>query len=886
MNIKIVTVRILAIAALLVASTQVFISCKEDEPKPVPTIVSFTPASALEGANVVIAGTNFSANKSENTVKINGTEASVSDATATQLTITVPAGTTTGKITVEVDGQMATSEDDFTFIPTVTITGFAPASGGPGVTVLITGTNFSASLTGNIVNFNGITATVTEATSTSITTVVPEGATTGKITVTLSSQTISTDKNFVFVPLPTAPTITGFSPEAAAEGTVVIITGTNFSTTGAANVVKFNGIDAAVTNATATQITTTVPAGATTGKVTVKVGQETGGSTVDFVVLVPKITGFAPATGAEGTVVVITGANFMTAVFDPLVKFNGIEATITNATATQITTKVPAGATTGKVTVKVGQATGESSFDFVVVVPTITGFSPATAVEGTAVVITGTNFNTTGSANLVKFNGIEAVVTNATTTEITTAVPVGATTGKVTVKVGQATAVESTADFVVVVPTITGFTPASASVGASVVITGTNFSPSSIVKFNGVAADITNSTATQITATVPATVTTGKITVQVGSKTVTSINDFTPLVLPTVTSFNPFGAIGKTVTVIGTQFDPVNATIVVTFNGTPAVITESSSTQLVVIVPYGATTGPLKVTMDGTEVTQTSPGIFTMISSWTQKTSFPGDDRHSAFSFARNGSGYVGGGAGTNWLTDFYEFDPAGAGTWQIRGSLPAGGIYASASFVFNTVGAAIGDGGDVFSYSPNANQWTYINTVSVQNGAAGFSTVFTLDGQVYVKNVDGAMNAYGYSSPVPLVTGMPAYSEGTSSSQSSFVIGSTAYVGGGNESFTTNVPFNTFYKFTFANGWTKLNNLPVTGIVTMFSVSGIGYLKQGRALYRYNTTTDSWTRLEDAPATIQNSQVAFVIGTQAYIGLNVLNSTGSKELWAFTPPN
>jgi len=97
-------------------------------------------------------------------------------------------------------------------------------------------------------------------------------------------------------PSPTAPTITSFSPTSGAVGTSVTITGTNYSTTPASNVVKFNGTTATVTASTATSITTTVPTGATTGKITVEVGGQTATSTTDFTVTTAVATAVEDAT--------------------------------------------------------------------------------------------------------------------------------------------------------------------------------------------------------------------------------------------------------------------------------------------------------------------------------------------------------------------------------------------------------------------------------------------------------------------------------------------------------------------------------------------------------------------------------------------------------------
>ncbi len=64
-------------------------------------------------------------------------------------------------------------------------------------------------------------------------------------------------------PLLSAPIITSVSPNPANPGTSVTITGTNFNTTPANNIVYFGATRATVTAATATSLTATVPVGAT-----------------------------------------------------------------------------------------------------------------------------------------------------------------------------------------------------------------------------------------------------------------------------------------------------------------------------------------------------------------------------------------------------------------------------------------------------------------------------------------------------------------------------------------------------------------------------------------------------------------------------------------------
>ena len=190
---------------------------------------------------------------------------------------------------------------------------------------------------------------------------MPTGATTGTITVETAAADTASAASFT-VATAAAPTLTSFTPVSGAVGSTSSITGTNFCGTTA---VRFNTTNASTfTVNSATQITATVPVGATTGKITVTNTVNSAVSTADFTVLtgVPTITGFTPAAGDVGTNVVITGTNFAGTT---AVKFNGVTATgfVVNS-ATQITVAVPVGATTGVITVTNPLGTGTSSTPF------------------------------------------------------------------------------------------------------------------------------------------------------------------------------------------------------------------------------------------------------------------------------------------------------------------------------------------------------------------------------------------------------------------------------------------------------------------------------------------------------------------------------------------
>ncbi len=80
------------------------------------------------------------------------------------------------------------------------------------------------------------------------------------------------------------PSISGFSPISGLVGTTVTISGTDFGSTLASNVLSFNGTTAAVTAYSSTTVTTTVPAGASSGPISLTVDGYTAMSATDFIV--------------------------------------------------------------------------------------------------------------------------------------------------------------------------------------------------------------------------------------------------------------------------------------------------------------------------------------------------------------------------------------------------------------------------------------------------------------------------------------------------------------------------------------------------------------------------------------------------------------------------
>jgi hypothetical protein len=277
-----------------------------------PTITGFTPGYGTKGTTVTINGSNF---RNVTEVTIGGVKAILQfiNIPATSMQVTVGAGAT-GDVVVKTSDGTATKAG-FTYYDKPTITSFTPTSGHYGDTIVITGTNFNGLQNAT---FGGYVSIYRIAESnTTIKAVVGTGATGDVLVRTLGGT--ATLPGFTW--LPPAPIITSFTPTSGVSGTLITITGDNF--TGATEV-KFGGITTPYTIVNATTITATLTTGAT-GDVSVTGAGGTGTlAGFTFIYPVPTITSISPASASEGETVTITGTNFTNAT---IVSFGGTAAT-------------------------------------------------------------------------------------------------------------------------------------------------------------------------------------------------------------------------------------------------------------------------------------------------------------------------------------------------------------------------------------------------------------------------------------------------------------------------------------------------------------------------------------------------------------------------------
>jgi hypothetical protein len=304
-----------------------------------------------------------------------------------------------------------------------------------------------------------------------------------------------------------AVVVSGLDPSAGVVGTPVVISGTGFSPIPAENAVAFNGIPAFVEDASTTSLTTAVPAGATSGPVTVTVAGQVGRSALDFEVVPPNpaplLAAVAPAellSGGADATLTLTGEDF---VARSTASWDDTPLATTFESRTRLTALVPAGllAAAGDHAISVSSPLpgGGTSAPRVLAVrhplPQITTLSPASALAGGL----GLELRVSGTglvaASTVTLNGAPAATSLAGPGRLSVAVPGAAlaSAGAIAVAVtnpapGGGTSAPATLSVLNPAPTTSTVSPATAPAGNGAVtltLDGSGFVPASAARLDG-----------------------------------------------------------------------------------------------------------------------------------------------------------------------------------------------------------------------------------------------------------------------------------------------------------------------------------------------------------------------------------------------------------------
>src|SRR5207245_9919197 len=128
-------------------------------------------------------GTNFGSTQGASTVTVNWTSETSTFWGGTGIGVPIPTGATAGNVVVTVGG-VASNGVSFASVPF--ISSLSPTSGPVGTLVTIAGTSFGAIQGTSTITFNGTMAVPVSWSTTSVTILVPPGASTGNVIATIA----------------------------------------------------------------------------------------------------------------------------------------------------------------------------------------------------------------------------------------------------------------------------------------------------------------------------------------------------------------------------------------------------------------------------------------------------------------------------------------------------------------------------------------------------------------------------------------------------------------------------------------------------------------------------------------------------------------------------
>ncbi|MBL8324570.1 MAG: IPT/TIG domain-containing protein [Rubrivivax sp.] len=328
-------------------------------PQPALVVNAFSPASGPAGTVVSVTGTGLDGVTG---ATVGNAPANFAKISATQLSVTVPIGAASGRISVTAGGRTAASGNDFVVagaapppspVPVPTVATVSPTTVIAGLGRLTLSGSALDQVAG--VRLAGTALTIASQSATGLVLQVP-GSLAASAAATLSMTDRAGTTRNVAQPIAVleALAVTGFTPASVARGQAVTINGRGLDR---ASAVRFGGnASAAVASRSGTTaITAVVPATALNGAVTV-IGSTVGAVTeqavspasltvLEPIVVTPQVHNVA----AAGTPVTISGTG--------LAQVNAVQvgttgATITAQTATALTFAVPAGVTCGAITLR------------------------------------------------------------------------------------------------------------------------------------------------------------------------------------------------------------------------------------------------------------------------------------------------------------------------------------------------------------------------------------------------------------------------------------------------------------------------------------------------------------------------------------------------------
>jgi len=231
--------------------------------------------------------------------------------------------------------------------------------------------------------------------------------------------------------------------------------------------------------------------------------------------------------------------------------------------------------------------------------PSILGFLPRAGVAGDMVEIIGSDFEPTAAGNQVTIAGSKVKVLSVSPTRLRVKVPKDATTGYFRIQTPSRGVCTSQTMFTIKQRlSIKKFSPNKGKEGSFIDIKGFGFMNAQLVAYVGTAKAVVRPTSDiEAQIIVPPNATTGKIMIMApGAGHATAKKSFQVITPFTIKEMTPsIGYPGSKVQILGTGFDPNPARNKVTLSGKLLEVLEASPVRLLVLIPYGVSTGQIKI---------------------------------------------------------------------------------------------------------------------------------------------------------------------------------------------------------------------------------------------------------------------------------------------------
>jgi hypothetical protein len=225
------------------------------------------------------------------------------------------------------------------------------------------------------------------------------------------------------------------SPLTIASDSLVTITGQGFSANPDQDLVFFNGVGAAVLQASTTQLIVKVPVAGSTGNITVRVsGEEADGPL--FTYTLGSAFSISPSSGVDSTTITLVTAIHVGPAASTTVSFGNLTGKVLYTDSSRIIVSAPTGVQTSQLSI---QTNGQQYAGPVFTRTTVLTVNPNFQGAGAGTLqITGTGFNPIAGQNVVTFTQsgttrVAAAIVGGNVDTLTVKIPATAGTGPVAV---------------------------------------------------------------------------------------------------------------------------------------------------------------------------------------------------------------------------------------------------------------------------------------------------------------------------------------------------------------------------------------------------------------------------------------------------------------------